>query len=349
MNLYETIKNYLDNNKKGIIATIVSKEGSAPRSVGTKMFVGEDGKTYGTIGGGSLEFNAFNEAMDHMEDKPRVVNLKTDSEMLDKSICSGNVDVFLEPVVKEYEEVYSHLNHMEKISAHGIIVTQFNNGKFLKMIIEKNDDIFDFKTAGKTFGFDISEEAKKMFQEHLNGSDLYIHEGVLVEVFNPSPSLYIFGAGHISQFIAKIAKIVGFHVVVIDDRAEFANRNKFPDADEILVEPITDVFNILKFTGKEFVTIVTRGHQFDIDVLKETLKRDTKYVGMLGSKQKVKMVFEYLKECGFSDNDISKVHSPIGLSINAETPQEIAVSILAEIVKVRRENEKSKISCHNFK
>lgn len=351
MNLYEITKKYLDNNKKGVIATVVTKEGSAPRNVRTKMFVGEDGKTYGTVGGGSLEFKVYNEAMTHMESKPRIVNLKMDSEeVLDKSmICGGNVDVFMEPLLKRYEDVYDHLKHMEKTGTPGVIITQFNNEKFLKTVIEKSDDIFDFKANLKTFGSKINEEDKEMFLEHLQGLDLYINDGALVEVFNPSPTLYIFGAGHISQFIARIAKMVGFHVVVIDDRAEFANKKRFPNADEILVEPIPDVFNILKFTGKEFVTIVTRGHQFDMDVLKETLKRDTKYVGMIGSCQKVKLVFEYMKKCGFSDDTLSRVHSPIGLPINAETPQEIAVSILAEIITVRRENKKTKTSCHNHK
>ncbi len=339
MNMYEIIGNYLDSDKTGTIATVVTKEGSGPRNVGAKMFVGEDGKIYGTIGGGSLEFNVFKEAMAHMgKQNPQMIHIKMDSEeVLDKHmICGGNVDVFLEPVIKKYDEIYRHLGYMDKTSADGVLITQFKNKKILKTIIEKNDDIFDSEINENTFGFEIGEDEKKLFQERLNGTNLYVTDEILIETLNHLPKLYIFGAGHISQFIVKFAKTVGFYVVVIDDRTEFANKERFPKADEILVKPIPDVFNSLQFTGNEFVVIVTRGHQFDADVLRESLKRDTKYVGMIGSKRKVKMIFDRMKECGFSDDITSKVYSPIGLSINAETPQEIAVSIVAELIMVKR-------------
>jgi len=130
--------------------------------------------------------------------------------------------------------------------------------------------------------------------------------------------------------------MVGFYVVIIDDRAEFASRERFPDADEVLVESFYDVFNRLNFTGSEYVVIVTRGHQFDRDVLIESLKKDAKYIGMIGSRRKVKMVLEHMKEIGLDPEAVDNVYSPIGLSINAETPQEIAVSIVGELVKVRR-------------
>jgi xanthine dehydrogenase accessory factor len=339
MNMYEIIGNYLDSDKTGAIATIVTKKGSGPRNVGAKMFVGEDGKIYGTIGGGSLEFNVYKEAMARMgEHSPHMIHIKMDSEEVvgKYMICGGNVDIFLEPVIKKYDKIYRHLGHIEKTDKNGILITQFNNEKFLKTIIEKNEDIFDSEINENTFGFEISEDEKEVFQKRLHDSKIYATGEILIETLNHLPTLYIFGAGHISQFIAKFAKIAGFYVVVTDDRAEFANKERFPEADEILVEPIPDVFNSLQFSGNEFVVIVTRGHQFDADVLRESLKRDIKYVGMIGSKRKVKMIFDHMKKCGFSEDIISNVYSPIGLSINAETPQEIAVSIVAELIMVRR-------------
>jgi xanthine dehydrogenase accessory factor len=129
--------------------------------------------------------------------------------------------------------------------------------------------------------------------------------------------------------------MVDFSVTVIDDREEFANKERFPDANEIIVDNFQNVFNRLKFTGKEFVTIVTRGHQYDAGVLGETMKRQTRYIGMIGSKRKVAIVFDHMKKSGFSDEAIKRVHAPIGLTIHAETPQEIAVSIVAELIKVR--------------
>ena len=173
--------------------------------------------------------------------------------------------------------------------------------------------------------------------QHLYETKPCVTDGLVIEPLQVSVALYIFGAGHVSQYIAKIAKMVDFSVTVIDDREEFANKERFPDADEVIVEDFQNVFDRLRFTGKEFVTIVTRGHQYDADVLGETLKRQTRYVGMIGSKRKVAIVFDYIKKSGFDDETIKKVHAPIGLAIHAETPQEIAVSIVAELIKVRGE------------
>ena len=134
-----------------------------------------------------------------------------------------------------------------------------------------------------------------------------------------------------------MTKFVGFRTVVLDDREEFANRERFPEADNIIVEDFQTAFDRLQFTGNEFAAIVTRGHQFDADVLRETLKREARYIGMIGSKRKVDMVFDHMKECGFSAEAIAQVHAPIGLSIRAETPLEIAVSVVAELIRVRGE------------
>lgn len=331
MNMYEIVENYLKNGKVGAIATVISRNGSAPRDVGAKMFVGEDGKIYGTIGGGNLEHRVYKQAMSTMgTEKPEIIHIRMDSEEVasDGMICGGDVDVFLEPVNERHFELYSHLGQLKRMGLNGVLVTQFNGEKYFKTAIEENEEIS---------GDDIAEEDKKVFLKHIRDTDICTEDGVIIEALHISPPLYIFGAGHVSQFIAKIAKMVGFYVVVIDDRGEFANKERFPDADEILVESFYDVFNHLKFTGNEFVVIVTRGHQYDRDVLIESLKKDTRYIGMIGSKRKVKMVLEHMKEIGFDPEAVDKVYSPIGVSISAETPQEIAVSIVAELIKVRRE------------
>ena len=172
-------------------------------------------------------------------------------------------------------------------------------------------------------------------RNHFTDTKPVVFDGVVIESLQVSSLLYIFGAGHVSQYIAKIAKLVDFYVVVADDRAEFANRERFPEADEIIVDDFRHIFDRVKFTGAEFVAIVTRGHAYDADVLKETLRRQVRYVGMIGSRRKVKIVFDYMRKCGFDEKTIESIHAPIGLSIHAETPQEIAVSIVAELIQVR--------------
>jgi xanthine dehydrogenase accessory factor len=330
MNMYEIVEDYLKNGKIGAIATVISRNGSAPRDVGAKMFVGEDGKIYGTIGGGNLEHIVYKQAMSTLgTGKPEMIHIRMDSEEVasDGMICGGDVDVFLEPVHEKNLKLYSRLGELKRMGLNGVLVTQFNGEKYLKTAVEENAEIS---------GDDISEEDKKAFLKHIRDTDLHFEEGTIIESLHIAPPLYVFGAGHVSQFISKIAKMVGFYVVIIDDREEFANEERFPDADEVLVESFYDVFNRLNFTGSEYVVIVTRGHQFDRDVLIESLKKDTKYVGMIGSRRKVKMVLEHMKEIGLDPEAVDNVYSPIGLSINAETPQEIAVSIVGELVKVRR-------------
>lgn len=330
MNMYEIVEDYLKNEKIGAIATVISRDGSAPRDVGAKMFIGEEGKIYGTIGGGNLEHSVYKQALSTMgTEKPEMIHIRMDSKEVasDGMICGGNIDVLLEPVHLKNIELYRRLGELKRMGLNGVLVTQFDGENYFKTVIEENAEIS---------GDPISEEDKNAFLKHMRSTDLQFKDGVIVESLHIAPSLYVFGAGHVSQFISKIAKMVGFYVVIIDDRAEFASRERFPDADEVLVESFYDVFNRLNFTGSEYVVIVTRGHQFDRDVLIESLKKDAKYIGMIGSRRKVKMVLEHMKEIGLDPEAVDNVYSPIGLSINAETPQEIAVSIVGELVKVRR-------------
>jgi xanthine dehydrogenase accessory factor len=331
MGIYETIEEYLKKKKIGIIATVIARAGSAPRDVGAKMFVGEDGELYGTIGGGRLEHGAYQEAMSMMgKGGPKVLHIRMNAKEVASNgmICGGDVDVLLEPVFNQYRVLYGRLEYLEKRGKRGVLVTKFDKINFAKTLVED-----DFTVNGDN----ISETDRDAFLQHLYETKPCATDGLVIEPLQVSVDLYIFGAGHVSQSIAKIAKIVDFSVTIIDDREEFANRERFPDADEVVVEDFQKVFDRLRFTGKEFVTIVTRGHQYDAGVLGEILKRQTRYVGMIGSKRKVAIVFDYLKKSGFDDGAIKKVHAPIGLAIHAETPQEIAISIVAELIKVRGE------------
>jgi len=149
--------------------------------------------------------------------------------------------------------------------------------------------------------------------------------------------VYIFGGGHVGLYVAFFVKKVGFEYVVIDDRAEFASRERFPDAVRLVVDDPGIVANELEVTTNDYIIIVTRGHKNDYAVLRGVLSKPARYIGMIGSQTKRTQIFERLQtNDGVSDALLSKVHSPIGIAINAETPEEIAVSIVAELIKVRR-------------
>ena len=159
---------------------------------------------------------------------------------------------------------------------------------------------------------------------------------VFIEPILTPPTLYLFGGGHISLPLAKMGKLLGFKIVVIDDRAEFANPDRFPEAEITLAEDFAKSFSKLKIDKSSYIVIVTRNHQYDDIVLEWAVGTQAKYIGMIGSKAKTKAIFSHLLAKGITKRLLDRVHAPIGLEINAQTPEEIAVSILAEIIKVRR-------------
>lgn len=164
---------------------------------------------------------------------------------------------------------------------------------------------------------------------------------VFLEPILPLETLYLFGAGHISQSTAAMGKMLGFRVVVIDPRPEYSNSNLFPDAESLIVEEYDNAFPQLNVDKDSYIVIYTTGHVFDEQCLHFAVGTEAKYIGMIGSKKKVMEVKERLVQKGVSQRQLDRVNAPIGLEIGAETPQEIAISILAEIIKVKRIGGKS--------
>jgi xanthine dehydrogenase accessory factor len=151
-----------------------------------------------------------------------------------------------------------------------------------------------------------------------------------------SPTLLIAGAGHVGAAVAELGKFLGFRVIVLDDRPNFLSREKFPTADELRAGDLLEQIRASEITALTYVVLVTRAHTLDADLLRAVIESPAVYIGMLGSERRVLTVFQMLKEQGVSDDQLKRVHAPIGLEIQAETPQEIAVSIMAQIIQVKR-------------
>jgi xanthine dehydrogenase accessory factor len=158
---------------------------------------------------------------------------------------------------------------------------------------------------------------------------------VLLEPIASEPTVHIFGGGHISQEVAPLAKRVGFKVVILDDREIFSNRERFPEADEVLVSEFERCFDLLNIDDSSYIVIVTRGHLYDGVVLEQAVKSNARYIGMIGSKKKIWTLYQNLMKKGVPKEALDGVYAPIGLDINSETPEEIAVSIVAQLIKVR--------------
>jgi xanthine dehydrogenase accessory factor len=158
---------------------------------------------------------------------------------------------------------------------------------------------------------------------------------VYIEPIEPAPALYLVGAGHVSYHLAQAAHTVGFKIHVIDDREKFANTERFPDAEEVVVDAIPEWLTQAELPAHAFAVILTRGHRHDLDALRALAPKDIRYLGLIGSRAKVARIYEALKADGIAPERLRKVHAPVGLDLGAVTPQEIAVSILAEMIAVK--------------
>ena len=167
----------------------------------------------------------------------------------------------------------------------------------------------------------------------------YLNEKIelFVEVQRRPPTLIIVGAGHVAQPLARLGKLIDFEVVVIDDRPQYANPERFPQADRVLAAPFRPTLRDWPIDSDTFIVLVTRGHSHDVECLLEVIDSPARYIGMIGSKRRVRAVFDLLaQEKGISREKFDRVYAPIGLDIGAESPAEIGVSILAEIIKIHR-------------
>ncbi len=198
----------------------------------------------------------------------------------------------------------------------------------------------------------MREEKPRTVHYDLTGRDTdragMICGGVLdiyIEPIIPTPTVFIFGGGHISLFVSKIGAMVGFQVAVIDDRAEFANAERFPEARQVIADKFPLAFPRLKVNRSGYLVIVTRGHAGDQEVLEWALTTEARYIGMIGSKKKIRTLYRNLEAKGITPERFERVFAPIGLDIGALTPEEIAVAIVGQMIQVRRESSDPRQAC----
>jgi len=215
------------------------------------------------------------------------------------------------------------------VRPEGSIIGTIGGGSLEAQIIREAVKVI---RQGKPKHIHRSLTAKESEEGMICGGDLE----VFIEPILTPPALYIFGGGHIALALAKMGKLVGFNITVIDDRAEFAHAERFPEADVILAEDFTKSFPKIKIDKSSYIVIVTHGHRHDEVVLEWAVGTPARYIGMIGSKTKNEAIFTHLRARGIPQKQLDRTHAPIGLEIEAQTPEEIAVSILAELIKVRR-------------
>lgn len=349
-NPFLTIVELIEEGQKVVLARIIRQVGSAPRSIGTKCLVLGDGSLRGTIGGGFLEYQVLEKAKETLkEGKASIFHFRLTGEEVAKTemLCGGIVDVYLEPIFPENataRDVFRRLRAMILEGRQGTLVTLVSEGigygddACRALIAEDGSTVGAIGATPEAAGQDLKrclEVRKPQLMERETEGPM-----IFVEPIEPDHVLYLFGAGHVSTFVAPLAKMVGFRVVVIDDRAEFASQARFPNADELMILPFADAFSRISITSSSYIAIITRGHIHDMAVLRAALQRTPAYVGMIGSRRKRDKIYHSLLDKGVTKEELEQVHAPIGLNIGAETPEEIAISIVGELIKVREERHR---------
>ncbi len=355
--MWKVVKEQLQSGHDLVIATILSSKGSAPREMGTKFLVLADGRSVGTIGGGLFEAQVINIAVNALtERKSRIASFEftgTDSNA-DKMICGGQVEVLIEFVAaadNDLKLLFTQVHELIGKEVPMVLLTEldFDHDNSTANPL-RHTLVFDMENV--VGGFTGDREAISCLGDlkRLKTSQQLEFKNVppvLVEPIKSGSSVFIFGAGHVGVAVAHLAAYTHFRVVILDDRSEFAAQERVPEADRVMViKSLKDAFSELNVDSESYIVIVTRGHAHDKDVLAEALRTPAVYIGMIGSRRKIALIYQGLKMEGYTEEDFKRVHAPIGLDIGGETPQEIAIAIVAEMIALRHDGNSKEKQTH---
>ncbi len=369
---YRQLRGLREAGEPVVTATVIGVRGSTPRDVGAKMIVRRDGAIEGSVGGGCGEAQVRWDAIRVFDEgRPMLSEIDLTGEMNDESLthCGGIMEVFLDRLGWDDRAsvglsasdtlglVDEALRKRRRVAlavvtggghdalppgAKWIIAPDGADGGPALRVAGALPDVGDLapllvEAAAATIA---DGKSRRLWARRSEGRWVSTPDegdvGLFVEAVEPAPELIVVGAGHIALPLVAMGRLLDFEVTVIDDRAAFANRERFPDADALLVGPVDEELRRRPIGGDTYVVLVTRGHQHDEVALKAVIGSPAAYVGMIGSRRRIREVFRHLAETGVPAERIERVHAPIGLAIGAETPAEIATAIAAELVKVRR-------------
>ena len=346
----EVFRAAVDELEKGdpvVVATVVRTKGSTPQKPGAKLLVRRDSSGVGTLGGGCVEGDIWFAAKELMKrggpSEHRDYELNEDLAAEDGLVCGGTMFFLIDPVYRpgDYLDVAREIDGAYRgegaVAVASLVRPAGGQPEAVgaKLLVREN---------GATAGTLGSEEldraaARKALDLMVLGRNEYVvaDDGAeyFVEAYTTPPQMVLCGGGHVSKAIAPLAKSVGFRVFVTDDREEFANADRFPEADAVVVAKPEDALPRLPINPNTFVIIATRGHRFDNVALEAAARTPAKYVGLLGSRRKTILIYEDLFRAGVPAERVREIRSPVGLDIRARTPEEIAVSIIAEALMFR--------------
>ncbi len=316
---------------------IVETRGSTPQKAGAAMLVRQGGAPLGTIGGGCIEAEVISRAqmaLDRVTPEIAMFRLNGDYGWDDGLICGGRMRIAIEPVHEAAQRDYfgKLLQHIQRGrgGTEAIVIEEASQPSFC-FFDETGQPIAALRDHDS---IDADMMAANL-QPLSNRPRAYEHQSVAYVPVFPRCRLIIVGCGHVGMAVGQLATDLDFDVCAVDDRADFASRERFPRAQEILTGPIDYVLPNLDIDENCYCLIVTRGHKQDEKALYYLVNRGARYVGLIGSRRKINLIFDDLLEQGVSADELAKVHAPVGIDIGSQTVAEIAVSIAAELVAHR--------------
>lgn len=343
LDLLQTLEQSLADGRPVAYTALVETRGSTPQKAGATMLVFADGSQVGTLGGGCVEAEVKRLALRLLDDgTPEILTFQLDSDYGwdDGLICGGRMKMLVDPI-RPGDDISYYQTLRATIAAGAgctetIVVDQEKAGG-------KATDRHLLNHEGQTIASRASTTASPTVVENLRPVSSrprpYVAEGASYLTHLQRCRLLIVGAGHVGQRVAQLASDVDFDVWVVDDREQYCNQDRFPFASRLIVGPVDTSLSGLEIDENTLCIIVTRGHNHDEEALYHLAETKARYVGMIGSGRKIKLIFEDLLREGISRDALSKVKAPLGFEIGSQTVTEIAVSITAELIACRNLSE----------
>ena len=344
--IQEAIK-LLENGTPGVLATVVRTKGSTPQKPGAMLLVREDGTGVGTLGGGCVEGDIWFAAKEmlrlHGGPESKDYFLNEEIAARDGLVCGGTMYFYLEPIWQPEDfvpigtELIQAYDGGEPVGLATVVNVPTGSDDLGAKLLLRSDGSTSGSLGSPVLDARAIETARQVAD--VGNVESFITEDnieVFVEGFTTPPTLVMVGGGHVGKATADLANILGYRVFIVDDRPEFSNTERFPYAEETVVANYDQWANDLDINVNSFVIAATRGHRYDDMAVESALTTRARYIGLMGSRRKNMMIFQRLLRQGVSTERLKQVHAPIGLDIGALTPEEIAVSIMSEIIMVRR-------------
>ena len=338
----------LEDEQPCVLATVVRTKGSTPQKPGAKLVVRKDGSGVGTLGGGCVEGDIWFAAKEIMRRKGgpefRDYYLNEDIAARDGLVCGGTMYFFIEPLWKPDsflpfgKAIMDAYESGQPVAVATIVRASSSRGVIGAKLLLKEGGVVSGSLGDPELDSLAMEAARKVSDLGTN-QHVMTHDGVelFVEGYTTPPTVVLVGGGHVAKATYTLARLLGYRVYVVDDRREFANKERFPEAEDTVVVPdYTEGLDQVPINANTFIIVATRGHWFDDLALEAAVRTPAQYIGLLGSKRKTILIYQRLVQLGISPERLKQIYAPVGLDIGALSPEELAVSIMSEIIMFRR-------------